>query len=78
MSLKARLLPQKGVRLIWEYELWSEGKGKPILHLTAQVTLVAVNMTTGKILRELPADLVDALERIMAASSNTTNSDGAG
>ena len=69
-QLKARLLPQKGVRLLWEYELWSVGqsvgKDEPILHLTAQVTLVAVNMKTGKILRKLPPDLMDALGRIMA------------
>jgi len=69
-QLKARLLPQKGARLPWEYELWSAGDGpaedKPVLHLTAQVTLVAVNMETGKILRRLPPELSDALERIMA------------
>lgn len=69
-QLKARLLPQRGVRLLWEYELWSvgqsEGRNGPILHLTAQVTLVAVNMETGKILRKLPPDLRGALGRIMA------------
>ncbi len=79
-ELKTRLLPQKGVRLLWEYELWSvgqsAGRDEPILHLTAQVTLVAVNMNTGKILRKLPSELLDALELIMAGPDSVADLDG--
>jgi acyl-CoA thioester hydrolase len=71
-QLKARPLPQQGARLPWEYELWSRDRDsaaedpgakdkKEKLHLTAQVTLVAVNRSTGKILRQLPPALADAI-----------------
>lgn len=61
--LRARLLPQQGVRLPWDYELWSvDGK---TLHFTAQVSLVAVNLKTGKILRQLPPELTEAIAGLL-------------
>ena len=59
--LKARMLPLAGVRLVWEYELW-EGE---TLCLTAQVTLVAIDRGSGKILRRLPDVLVGVLEKML-------------
>ena len=60
--LKARLLPLKGVRLVWEYELWNTDE--QTLHLTAQVTIVAVNRKTGKIMRQLPELLQGAIAQL--------------
>jgi acyl-CoA thioester hydrolase len=48
----AGMHPLQGVRLVWDYELRS--LDKQILYLTAQVTLVPIRSTTGKILRQLP------------------------
>jgi acyl-CoA thioester hydrolase len=63
--LKARLLPQQGVRLPWDYELWSvDGE---TLHFTAQVNLVAVNLETGKILRQLPPVLAETITGLLSA-----------
>ncbi len=76
-QLKTRLLPQKGVRLLWNYELWSDSGEKPVLHLTAQVTLVAVNMSTGKIVRRFPDELLDALGRIMEVPAGAGVADAA-
>jgi acyl-CoA thioester hydrolase len=59
-NLKARMLPVGGVRLIWEYELW-EGEE---LCLTAQVTLVAIDRGSGKILRRLPEFLTGILDQM--------------
>ncbi len=60
--LKTRLEPQKGVRLLWSYELWSTDGLR--LHLTAQVTLVAVNRSSGKIMRRLPGVLAEAIAQL--------------
>lgn len=68
-TLKARLLPQRGVRLPWDYELWSADG--TTLHLTAEVTLVAVNLKTGKILRHLPPPLSDALASLWSPQIST-------
>lgn len=49
--LKTRMHPLKGVRLEWDYQILSEDQ--ETLHISAQVTLVAVDRATGKIMRRL-------------------------
>jgi acyl-CoA thioester hydrolase len=59
--LKSRLLPIKGVRIRWDYELRSvDGQ---TLYTTATVTLVALDRTKGTVLRRLPGLLQEALGR---------------
>jgi acyl-CoA thioester hydrolase len=50
-----------GVRINWEYEIKSIDRS--VTHVTAQVTLVAVDIEKGKILRQLPAAVKDAIAR---------------
>ncbi|HBE33218.1 MAG TPA: acyl-CoA thioesterase, partial [Cyanobacteria bacterium UBA11368] len=50
--VRARMLEINGVRLNWDYQIQSlDGQE---LYVTAQVTLVAVDMEKGKIMRQLP------------------------
>lgn len=52
----------KGVRIICDYQIQScNGE---ILYLTAQVTLVAIESSKGKILRQLPPVVKDALGKL--------------
>ncbi len=52
---------QQGVRLLWHYQIQRHGE----LCLSAQVTLVPVDMGRGKILRHLPQSLAGAIAKIM-------------
>ena len=52
----------KGVRLIWDYQICSADSLE--LYVTAQVTLVAIDREKGKIVRQLPPELSDALARL--------------
>lgn len=61
--LKSRILPLRGVRLQWEYELRSTQD--QTLFTTATVTLVALDRGKGTILRRLPPVLVEALGRLV-------------
>ncbi len=85
--LKARMQPRRGVRLVWDYELWGdaalereasgemsgEASGKASggagLHLTAQVTLVAIDRASGKIMRRLPPVLMRAIAQLWTPGS---------
>ncbi len=61
--VKTRMADMKGVRINWDYQIQSlDGKE---LYLTARVTLVAVDREKGKILRQLPSTVKDALLRVM-------------
>ncbi len=60
--LKAKMEPLQRARIPWSYELWSVQED--VLHLTAQVSLVVVDRASSKILRQLPATLSDALNKI--------------
>lgn len=60
--VKTRLTAIKGVRLIWDYQICSADSLE--LYVTAQVTLVAIDREKGKIMRRLPPELRDALERL--------------
>jgi acyl-CoA thioester hydrolase len=59
--VRARMMEMQGVRINWEYQIQSIDRS--ITHVTAQVTLVAVDIEKGKILRQLPAEVKDALAR---------------
>ena len=62
VAIKTRLATFKGVRLIWDYQICSADR----LYATARVTLVAVDRQKGKIIRQLPPELEDALLRLSA------------
>ncbi len=59
--VRARMMEMQGVRINWEYEIKSIDRS--VTHVTAQVTLVAVDIEKGKILRQLPAAVKDAIAR---------------
>ncbi len=59
--VRTRMMEMHGIRINWEYEIQSIDR--MITHVTAQVTLVAVDGVKGKILRQLPAEIKDALKR---------------
>ena len=56
--IKGRLLPIKGVRMVWEYEIVSEDGQN--LFVSGQITLVALGRETGKVVRRLPPALQNA------------------
>jgi acyl-CoA thioester hydrolase len=59
--IRTRMMEMHGIRINWEYEIQSIDR--TVTHVTAQVTLVAVDIIKGKILRQLPAEITDALKR---------------
>lgn len=56
----ARLVPRRGVRLVWEYEI---RRPPADLCVTARVTLAPVDPRTRRVQRRLPAQLAAALEQ---------------
>jgi acyl-CoA thioester hydrolase len=60
--VKTRTIDMEGVRIIWEYEI--ESLDRSIVYLTGMVTLVAVDREKGKIMRQLPATVRDALVKM--------------
>jgi acyl-CoA thioester hydrolase len=64
VAVRTRMTAGDGVRLLWDYEIRSpDGKE---LYVTAQVTLVGVDREKGKIIRQLPPALKEALARLSA------------
>jgi acyl-CoA thioester hydrolase len=60
--VKTRMIEMDGVRINWEYEIQSlDGT---ISYLKGIVTLVAVDREKGKIMRQLPLAVKDALVKI--------------
>jgi acyl-CoA thioester hydrolase len=60
--VRARMLEMTGVRLNWDYQIQSlDGQE---LYVTAKVTLVAVDMEKGKIMRQLPPDVKNAFAKL--------------
>jgi acyl-CoA thioester hydrolase len=54
-------LKMDGVRLNWDYQIVSlDGQE---LFVTAQVTLVGIDAKKGKIMRQLPSNVTDAIIR---------------
>jgi acyl-CoA thioester hydrolase len=64
VAVRTRMTAGDGVRLLWDYEIRS-ADGKE-LYVTAQVTLVGVDLEKGKIIRQLPPALKEALARLSA------------
>lgn len=57
--VKTRMSEIEGVRIHWDYQLQSiEGE---VLFLTGRVTLVAVDLEKGKVMRRLPPAVEEAL-----------------
>jgi acyl-CoA thioester hydrolase len=60
--VRTRTIDMEGVRIVWEYEIQSADR--EIIYLTGTVTLVAVDREKGKIMRQLPASVKDALVKM--------------
>jgi acyl-CoA thioester hydrolase len=60
--VKTQMTEMQGVRINWNYQIQSvDGKD---LYITAGVTLVAVDREKGKIMRQLPPTVKDALVKL--------------
>lgn len=57
--VKTRLVESKGVRINWEYEIQSPDRQE--IFLTGEVVLVGIDREKGKIMRQLPPQVQDAL-----------------
>ncbi|KJH71164.1 acyl-CoA thioesterase [Aliterella atlantica] len=62
--VKTRMMDVSGVRINWDYRIQS-ADGQEV-YVTAQVTLVAVDREKGKIMRQLPPTMEEALARLAA------------
>ena len=60
--VRARMVELEGVRLNWDYQIQSLDGNE--LYVTARVTLVAVDREKGKIMRQLPPSVKDALAKL--------------
>jgi acyl-CoA thioester hydrolase len=60
--VKTRMANIEGVRINWDYQIQSLDVEE--LYLTGRVTLVAVDREKGKILRQLPSAVKDALVKL--------------
>ncbi len=60
--VRTRMVGVAGVRINWDYQIQAAETNE--VFVTARVTLVAVDREKGKIMRQLPADVKDALARI--------------
>ncbi len=66
--VRTRMAEVSGVRLNWDYQIQSpDGQD---LYVTARVTLVAVDREKGKIMRQLPPAMEDALARLAAITGH--------
>ena len=60
--VKTRMTQMEGVRINWDYQILSpDGQD---LYVTASVTLVALDQEKGKIMRQLPPAVKDALIKL--------------
>ena len=62
VAVRTRMTAGDGVRLVCDYEIRSPDAQE--LYVTAQVTLVGVDREKGKIIRQLPPTLKEALTRL--------------
>jgi acyl-CoA thioester hydrolase len=62
--VKTRMVNVSGVRINWDYQIQSPDFQD--LYVSAQVTLVAIDREKGKIMRQLPASMEEALARLAA------------
>lgn len=62
-DIKTRMAEITGVRMNWDYQIQSpDGQ---VLYVTARVTLVAVDREKGRIMRQLPPALTDAMTKLL-------------
>lgn len=66
--VKTRMVDVTGVRINWDYAIVSTDGQQ--LFATAKVTLVALDKERGKIMRQLPTSVKDALAKISALHNN--------
>jgi acyl-CoA thioester hydrolase len=66
--VKTRMTEVTVVRINWDYALVSPDVQQ--LYATAKVTLVALDRERGKIMRQLPANVKDALAKVSALYKN--------
>jgi acyl-CoA thioester hydrolase len=60
--VKTRMVQMEGVRIHWDYQIQSlDGEE---LYVTGRATLVAVDREKGKIMRQLPPTVKDALVKL--------------
>lgn len=62
--VRTRMVGVTGVRINWDYQIQSPDERE--LYATARVTLVAVDRDKGKILRQLPPSIKDALVKLIS------------
>lgn len=67
VAVRTRMSASEGVRLLWDYEIRSADGNE--LYVTAQVTLVGVDRDKGKIIRQLPPLLKEALAKLSVKPS---------
>lgn len=67
--VKSRLSQIKGVRLHWQQHIYGAQQQKP--SVTAQVTLVPINRKEGRIIRQLPHQMQQALAALLAPPTAT-------
>jgi acyl-CoA thioester hydrolase len=60
--VRSRMLEMDGVRLNWEYQIQSVDGLE--VYVTGVVTLVAVDIEKGRIMRRLPETVQDALVKL--------------
>jgi acyl-CoA thioester hydrolase len=66
--VKTRMSEVTGVRINWDYTI--ESPDRQELYVTAKVTLVALDKERGKIMRQLPTTVQDALARLSGSMNN--------
>ena len=66
--VRTRMSEVTGVRINWDYAI--ESPDRQELYVTAKVTLVAVDKERGKIMRQLPTTVQDALARLSGSMNN--------
>lgn len=67
VAVRTRMTAGDGVRLVWDYEIRSADGEE--LYVTALVTLVGVDREKGKIIRQLPLVLKEALAKLSVKPS---------
>ncbi|MEC4987061.1 MAG: thioesterase family protein, partial [Oscillatoria sp. PMC 1068.18] len=60
--VRTRMGKMQGVRIHWDYQIQSRDRQE--LYLTGRVTLVAVDREKGKIMRQLPSAVKNALVKL--------------
>lgn len=64
--VRARMIQSSKIRMVWDYRIVSpDGKE---LYTTAQVTLVAIDIEKGSIMRQLPPMVKDAIAKFVTES----------